>query len=235
MDIVKLYFDEIKSCKGLSKEETRILALKAQGGDKQAAEILTRNHLLLVANVARNYMGKGIEFGDLLGEGNAGLMMAIEKWDDSKGSSFTTVAKWYIKQSIVRNCMHNNRVVHLPEHISELMRTNRTEYSYKEARIDKTTDEGKSVRETLPSKERDVFYEEDDIIRLQKIQKFFDCLKPKEKTVMIYHYGIADNDKLSIEEIAELMNLTTTRINQLIRSAMKKMQEYQKILQLKLY
>jgi len=228
-DIVKLYFEEIKRKRGLSKDETRKVAIKAQGGDIEALKLLTENHLMLVAKIARRYVNMGVDFADLIAEGNIGLLNALPKWDPNGGSSFTTVASWWIKQGIIRNCMHNNRIVRLPEHISELMRDGRIPYTYSELKIDKMNDDGKDMSDTLPSDDRDIFADESELIIKKKAEKFLECLKTKEKLVIELKFGLGNNEKHNTVEIAEQMSLTTTRINQLFNSALKKMQEVREV------
>lgn len=224
-DIVSSYFKEIKDSRGLGKEATQKIAILAKQGDQKALNLLVKNHLLLVAKIARSYAGKGTDLADLIAEGNAGLLKAVEKWKPEGGASFTTCASWRIKQSIIRNCMHNNRIVHLPEHVSELMRTGRIDFVYGEVNIDQPNSEGSTLAESLPDKERNIFENEDHRIRKQKIEKFMANLKPKERLVIKLKFGLEGNDELDIKDIAAQMSLTTTRINQLLRSSMSKMQE----------
>ena len=224
-DIVKAYFKEIKDDRGLSKDETRQLAIRAQGGDERAKEILVKNHLLLVAKIARQYANKGVEFSDLLAEGNMGLLKAVEKWNPDKGASFTTAASWWIKQSIIRNCMHANRIVRLPEHISELMRTGRTEFTYGEVNIDQPNSEGNTLAESLPDQQVDIFQDEETLAQKNLIKKLLASLKPKEQEVIQLHFGLNGLEAMDVREIAEHLSLTTTRINQILRSSMKKMKE----------
>ena len=123
--------------------------------------------------------------------------------------------------------MHKNRVVRLPEHISELMRTGRIEYKYSEINIDKPNQEGKSLAESLPDTETKLFGEDDEqFAKLKRtIAKFLGYLKPKEQRVIELHYGLNGNDSTDVETIALQLSLTTTRIHQLLRSSMKKMQD----------
>ena len=226
MDSVKSYFKDSKEHKGLDKETTRQLALKAKKGDAKAADLLVKNHHLLVAKIARQYMNKGVEFADLLAEGSMGLLKAIEKWDPKKGASFTTCATWWIKQGIIRNCMHSNRIVRLPEHISELMRTGRIDFTYGEVNIDQPNADGSTLAESLPDEEQDIFQDEQTQAMKLMVKKFISVLKPKEKEVITLHFGLDGTTGMEVKEIAEQLSLTSTRINQLLRSAIKTMQEF---------
>jgi RNA polymerase sigma factor (sigma-70 family) len=226
-DILKLYFNEIKHDRGFDKAETARLAKAAQFGCEKSTHLVVKNHLLLVVKIAREYIGKGVDLKELIAEGNIGLLKAISKWDPEKGASFTTCATWWIKQSIVRNCMHNNRIVRLPEHISELMRSERIEYRYSEIQIDKPNEDGNTLAEIIPDEVNKfdiLIVEEEDLLK-KKVNKFLDSLKPREKEIMEMHYGLNGKEQRDIKEISEQMSLTTTRINQLLKASMKKMQE----------
>jgi RNA polymerase sigma factor (sigma-70 family) len=224
-DILKTYFKDIKGNRGLDKQSTQALAIQAKTGDTQAINDLVKNHLLLVAKIAGSYSNKGVEMVDLIAEGNLGLLKAIEKWNPGKGASFTTCASWWIKQSIIRNCMHSNRIVRVPEHVSELMRTGRTEFKYGEVNIDQPNSEGDTLADCLPDKEENIFIDEETMNTKNRVKKFVSYLKPKEREVIELYFGLTGEDEKDVREIAEQLSLTTTRINQLLRSSMKKMQE----------
>ncbi len=219
-----MYIKELKN-EGSTKEETLELIKLARSGDEKAREQVIKNYLLLVVKVARHYMNMGVPLGDLIAEGNVGLMNALEKFDPSRGAPFSTCAKQWIKQSIIRNCMHNRRIVRLPENVSELMRTNRWQgSSYSEISIDTPNEEGDTMAENIP----DIFVDncirkEEDILLKQKVEKILSFLKGRDAEIVKACYGIGMNEPMEVSEAAEKFDLTTTRVNQILRNSLKVM------------
>lgn len=100
----------------LSKERTNI---KMEA--KKASSLLVKSNLRLVVSVAKKYLNRGMDFLDLIQEGNIGLMKAVEKYDHTKGFKFSTYATWWIRQGITRALAMQTRTIRLPVHMSELI------------------------------------------------------------------------------------------------------------------
>ena len=224
MDAISIYLKELKNDNS-TKEESLELILSARSGNEAAREQLIKNYLLLVVKEARSYMNMGVQLSDLISEGNLGLLTALEKFDTTKGVPFSTYAKIWIKQGIIRNCMHKRRIVRLPENISELMRTNRWNgTAYHEVSIDTPNQEGNTLSDSLPdSGEPTIFSDEDTILLKKKIKKIFSFLKDRDAEIVKACFGIERDEPMEIEEAAELFKLSTTRINQILRNSLKKM------------
>ena len=229
-EVLNIYMKELSNERS-TKEESLELLRMARNGDMQSYERLIKNYLLLVVKIARTYMNKGVPLEDLIAEGNIGLMKAVEKYNFDKEAPFSTCAKWWIKQSINRNCMHNNRLVRLPENISESMRTNRWNGSaYREISIDMPNENGDSMSDMIPDWSAHIpFQEEHTVINNQRLNFALDKLKPRDAEIVKACYGIGLNEPMEIAAIAKLFNLTTTRINQIIRNSMKKMSSTTKL------
>lgn len=114
-DIVKMYLSSL-STKLLTMEEEKELAIRIEQGDKQARKLMITYNLKLVVNIAKRYLNRGLDFLDLIQEGNAGLMKAVDNYDLSKGYKFSTYATWWIRQSITRAIYNLGRNVRLPVH-----------------------------------------------------------------------------------------------------------------------
>ena len=118
---IKLYLHEITKYTLLSKEEENSLASLMSQGDASAREKLINHNLRLVVYIAKQYMGQGLSFSDLIQEGNIGLMKAVDKFDATKGFKFSTYATYWIKQAISYAIMNQTRNIRIPIHTIELI------------------------------------------------------------------------------------------------------------------
>ena len=121
-DPVKVYLKEIGRVPLLSPEEEIELALKIQAGGpdgEKAKQRLSEANLRLVVSIAKRYVGRGMQFLDLIQEGNLGLIKAVEKFDHTKGFKFSTYATWWIRQAITRAIADQARTIRIPVHMVE--------------------------------------------------------------------------------------------------------------------
>lgn len=118
-DPVRMYLREIGKYDLLKADEEVTLAKKAEKGDVRAAESLARANLRLVVSIAKKYMGRGLQFLDLIQEGNIGLMRAVEKFDWRRGFKFSTYATWWIRQAITRAIADQAKTIRIPVHMVE--------------------------------------------------------------------------------------------------------------------
>ena len=118
-DSVKMYLKEIGKYDLLKPEEEPILAKRILEGDESAKQRLINCNLRLVVNIAKHYVGRGMQFLDLIQEGNLGLMKAVDKFDYTKGYKFSTYATWWIRQAITRAIADQARTIRIPVHMVE--------------------------------------------------------------------------------------------------------------------
>ena len=118
-DPVKVYLKEIGRVPLLSAEEEVELAIKMSQGDVAAKKRLSEANLRLVVSIAKRYVGRGMQFLDLIQEGNLGLIKAVEKFDHTKGFKFSTYATWWIRQAITRAIADQARTIRIPVHMVE--------------------------------------------------------------------------------------------------------------------
>ena len=118
-DSVKMYLKDIGKVALLTAEDEVELAKRMEEGDEEAKMILSEANLRLVVSIAKRYVGRGMQFLDLIQEGNLGLMKAVEKFDYTKGFKFSTYATWWIRQAITRAIADQARTIRIPVHMVE--------------------------------------------------------------------------------------------------------------------
>ena len=118
-DSVKMYLKEIGKVSLLTPQEEIDLAKRILEGDEEAKKHLITANLRLVVNLAKHYVGRGMQFLDLIQEGNMGLIKAVEKFDYTKGFKFSTYATWWIRQAITRAIADQARTIRIPVHMVE--------------------------------------------------------------------------------------------------------------------
>lgn len=118
-DPVRTYLKEIGKVPLLSADEEMELAVRMEEGDESAKRRLSEANLRLVVSIAKRYVGRGMQFLDLIQEGNLGLIKAVEKFDYRKGYKFSTYATWWIRQAITRAIADQARTIRIPVHMVE--------------------------------------------------------------------------------------------------------------------
>ncbi len=157
-DPTQIYLSEIGASNLLTFEEEVKYARRIQKGDKAARAVMIKSNLRLVVKIARHYYNRGLEFLDLIEEGNLGLLRAVEKFDPERGFRFSTYATWWIRQTIERAIMNQSRTIRLPIHVirelnsclsaaREIMRTENREATHQEIakKLGKPVDEVKEM------------------------------------------------------------------------------------------
>lgn len=118
-DPVRMYLKEIGRVPLLSPDEEVDLAKRMSDGDQEAKNRMTESNLRLVVSIAKRYVGRGMQFLDLIQEGNLGLIKAVDKFDYTKGYKFSTYATWWIRQAITRAIADQARTIRIPVHMVE--------------------------------------------------------------------------------------------------------------------
>lgn len=159
-DATQIYLGEIGYSPLLTAEEEVYYARLVQKGNAKARAKMVVSNLRLVVKIARRYYNRGLEFLDLIEEGNLGLLRAVEKFDPERGFRFSTYATWWIRQTIERAIMNQTRTIRLPIHVvrelnmylsaaRELMKKQEHEPSYKDIAkaVHRTVDDVKDMME----------------------------------------------------------------------------------------
>jgi RNA polymerase primary sigma factor len=137
--VLAMYLREISRIPLLSREAEDEVARKAAQGDKAARDKLVNGNLRFVVTVAKKYQGKGLPLEDLISEGNAGLMLAVDHFDVDKGYHFISYAVWWIRQTIFKALNEKTRMIRLPQNrANELIHIERARRVVQEQQSDKT-------------------------------------------------------------------------------------------------
>lgn len=121
-DSVRLYMNELRTIPPINEKEIKELFTKQSKGNKKAKRRIIEGNLRLVVSVAKHYSCYGMDFLDLVEEGNLGLIRAIEKYDLSMGYSFSTYAFWWIRQYIQRSILNQTKTIHIPLYAYETLK-----------------------------------------------------------------------------------------------------------------
>jgi RNA polymerase primary sigma factor len=151
-DGIKMYLQAIGQYDLLSKEEEFYWAVRAAEGDAYAREVLINSNLRLVVSIAKKYVKRGLDFLDLIQEGNTGLIKAVEKFDPTKGFKLSTYATWWIRQSITRALASKPRIIRVPVYMSDAI----NKYSYVQQQLSMELGREPSIEEIAEEMEMDV-------------------------------------------------------------------------------
>jgi RNA polymerase primary sigma factor len=155
---IKSYLNEINKIKQLTEEEEHELAVKSQEGDINSRQRLITGNLRFVISVAKQYQGKGINFEDLVNEGNYGLIKAAERFDQTRGFKFISYAVWWIRQSILEALANNSRMVRLP--------TNQISTYYK---LKQESRNFEQINEREPTEEEIAEIMQEDVVKISRL------------------------------------------------------------------
>ena len=244
-DPVKVYLKEIGRVPLLSPEEEINLALKIQAGGpegEKAKQRLSEANLRLVVSIAKRYVGRGMQFLDLIQEGNLGLIKAVEKFDHTKGFKFSTYATWWIRQAITRAIADQARTIRIPVHMVETINKVKKVSSQLLHRNghEPTADE---IAEELVSLETPIGEEEDShlgdfipdedapvpaeaashTLLKEQLSGVLKSLTPREEKVLRLRFGLEDGRPRTLEEVGKEFNVTRERIRQIEAKALRKL------------
>jgi RNA polymerase primary sigma factor len=214
---VRTYYDELKKYKPLSRtRERRLLKLCKRGDEKAKNELLEAN-LKFVFDIAKRYTGRGISIGELISEGNMGLIKAVDKFDESQDVKFISYAVWWIRHSML-DAIRKNKLIKFVELDNE----NGNNQSL-EKKVTDDEDESVSSSELMFSNEHDERKRETNDEQRKIISSLLTILSPREKFVIENYYGINNKNELTLSEIGIELKLSSERVRQVKKQALKKL------------
>ena len=237
-DPVKIYLKEIGRVPLLSMDEEKQLAERMAQGDSSAKKRLCEANLRLVVSIAKKYVGRGMQFLDLIQEGNLGLLKAVEKFDYNKGFKFSTYATWWIRQAITRVKKATSQLLHetgrepTPEEIAERlgMPVERV------CEVMRIAQDPVSL-ETPIGEEEDShlgdFIEDENalapedaaslMLLKEQLDKVLSTLTEREAKVLRLRFGLEDGRSRTLEEVGKEFDVTRERIRQIEAKALRKL------------
>ena len=246
---LKIYLKEIGRIPLLTAEEELELGRQIAEGDTEARRKMEEANLRLVVAVAKHYAGKGMQFMDLIQEGNIGLMRAVEKFDYTKGSKFSTYAVWWIKEAILRALDSQSREIRVPVRVAQNMnKISKTERKMEQTlgrevaaeeiakELHMTTEEVERMQSYIKnpvSLETPVGDEEDSnleeavaaLVQKEEVQEMLSTLSEKEQKILRLRYGLEDGNVHTLEETGQILGVTRERIRQLESRALEKLRK----------
>lgn len=247
---VDKYLRDVSKYDLIDSQQEIDLAIKIKKGDQNAVDTLVKANLRFVISVAKQYQNMGLNFEDLISEGNIGLVKASYKFDETKGFKFISYAVWWIRQSILKAIAEKSRVVYLPlnkinaitkinkaigelenklsrdpniDDIVEHLDIKRSEvedyfkYSSRHVSMDKPINEQGDVLYDIFENSSSMKPDEkliNDSIK-HNIKSVLSSLSERESFILEKHFGLNGETPMSLEDIAEMLNLTKERIRQI--------------------
>lgn len=252
-EILEQYFHDISLYTPIPREEEKEIVKKAQAGDEDARDLLVTSNLKLVAKIAMKYSKAGVNYIDLIQDGTIGLIAAIDKYDISKGHSFTSYSVWWIKREIINSIANRINAIKIPSYVylmnkkirmfeDKFMEKTNKKPSYQEIaeELSLSEDEVKKMKEAseigvggfvdgnVP--DQGDFNTVDQIDRelelleeRSKISNLMKKISPEEQKVVEMYYGLEDSTKLTYKEISEKIGLPVEKVKFLKERAILKL------------
>ena len=230
-DPVKVYLKEIGRVPLLTSDEEIQLAKDIQeGGPKgeRAKQRLSEANLRLVVSIAKRYVGRGMQFLDLIQEGNLGLIKAVDKFDYTKGFKFSTYATWWIRQAITRAIADQARTIRIPVHMVETINKVKKVSSQllHENGHEPTADEISAALDMPVDKVREIMrvaQAASHTLLKEQLGSVLKTLTPREAKVLSLRFGLDDGRPRTLEEVGKEFNVTRERIRQIEAKALRKL------------
>ncbi len=254
MDLNK-YLKTISKYQLLTKEEEKKLFERVTKGDKEAREQAITANLRLVVNVAKKYLHTKVPFQDLVQEGNSGLIIAVDRFDPSKGKRFSTYATFWIKQAVLRHLNDTKNIIRYPSYVVDNINKISKfviEYKNKHSKVPTKKEISQKIEVDIKEVKRvmdlmemsyislDDQYEsgqgfdstklnaEDELCRDFESSSLISMIKKlrgKEQEVMVHRFGLFGNNRLTLEKIADKLNLTRERVRQIQNFVLAKLRD----------
>jgi RNA polymerase primary sigma factor len=236
------YLQEIGKVELLVPQEEIELARRIKKGDQKALEKLTKANLRFVVSVAKQYQNQGLSLGDLINEGNLGLIKAAKRFDETRGFKFISYAVWWIRQSILQALAEQSRIVRLPlNRVGALNKIGKA-FSTLDMSLFEVSDtlkiSGRHLSMDAPfaqgedNRLLDVIQDHrqpspdvglmEESLKIE-VRRALATLSDREAQVIRLYFGLDQEHSLTLEEIGEKFNLTRERVRQIKEKAIRRL------------
>ena len=236
-DAESAYIRDVVPIHLLSYEDEVNLARGARMGDEHCRQEMIRHNLRLVMGLARKYRNRGIDYMDLVEEGNIGLIRAVDKYDPDRGYRFSTYATWWIRQCIERAIMNHARDVRLPVHVIKQISYCLRQESLLRARLGRKPGRPE-LAAFMPMPELDSIDlaksgcaadridpadQTHHYSRCQTLRRWLSALNRRQRDVVVRRYGLDGFEANTLENVGEDVGLTRERVRQLQLDAVRRL------------
>lgn len=213
---VRVYYDDLKKYKPLTKAKERRLLRKCKKGNLKAKNEILESNLRFVFDIARHYTGRGVPISELISDGNMGLLKAIDKFDESKDVKFISYAVWWIRQAMLESIKKKNAI-----NFVEIEPNTDNDVSMDKKLIEDDEDDTSFNNDF--SNENDEKESEIKIGQKNIVIKLLNVLDERERDVIESYYGINDKKELTLTDIGKKYNLSSERVRQIKKKGLMKL------------
>ena len=248
---IQMYLKDIRKIKVMTPVRERELSDMMCSGNCTDAEKhaiyqeLLEGNLRFVITVAKQYQNQGMELGDLIAEGNLGLMKAIKNFDWTKKLRFISYAVWWIKQSIIQSLNENSRMIRLPVNVVQDLQRAKKEVESKGGKLDERfellpsiidldmniNEEGDTLVDIIKNEDADMpdaAFNSKDVLKTELVG-LLDILDERERIIILDYFGLSGTPR-TLEDIGSDFNLTKERVRQIKEKALRKLRNESSVL-----